>query len=269
MSNYTPTLPNGNPLPVHVQERTFLAQNVLGLSKKEQVTRPRSRHLDQVSRIRRLRRVVKGAADQLSAAHQRAGMRYRCAMVTLTYAPDVKWEARHITGYIKAVRQWLARRGHPMRYVWVAELQQRGAIHYHVLIWLPRGLTLPKPDKRGHWPHGSTRIEWARRPVGYLAKYATKLSQRAGGIPRGTRIYGVGGCPIHLGWWRAPGWLREIADRGMTVRQRAGGWWCVEETAWAWRSPWRLVRVTESEIEVEWVGWRPSDIQPIAIIERA
>lgn len=88
--------------------------------------------------------------------------RFKPAMVTLTYREVDAFEPLHITKLLKCIRSWLARRGRKLHYVWVAELQQRGALHYHLLIWLPRGLTLPKPDKQGWWPHGSTRIEWAR-----------------------------------------------------------------------------------------------------------
>jgi Protein of unknown function (DUF3296). len=42
----------------------------------------------------------------------------------------------------------MERRGHKLPYVWVAELQKRGALHYHVLLWLPRGLTLPNPTSK-------------------------------------------------------------------------------------------------------------------------
>lgn len=248
--------------------RAEAARVLLGLSEKEQVSRPRSPLRDQVARCQRLRRVIRGAGQEMSLAHQRKGLRYRCAMVTLTYHPDKQWEAHHVSQYIRRVRQWMHRRGHQLRYVWVAELQRRGAVHYHVLIWMPRGLTLPKPDKQGHWPHGSTRIEWARRPVGYLIKYASKLTQQAGKIPKGLRIFGIGGCPIHLGWWRAPAWMRQIASPRMRVVRRYGCWWCVDDLAHAYRSPWRLLHVSDTEIQVEWVGWQPQDIMPLALLER-
>ena len=93
---------------------------------------------------------------------------------------------------LKRIRHWLQRRSVRFCYVWVAELQQRGALHYHILVWLPFGLTLPKPDKQGWWPHGSTRIEWARHPIGYLVKYASKFDIKCG-LPKGARLHGAGG----------------------------------------------------------------------------
>lgn len=55
-------------------------------------------------------------------------------MLTLTYRDVDAFEPCHISLLIKHIRQWLLRRGYRMLYVWVAELQQRGALHYHVLI---------------------------------------------------------------------------------------------------------------------------------------
>lgn len=52
-----------------------------------------------------------------------------------------------ITELLQRIRVWVRRRDHGLRYVWVAELQQRVALHYHLLLWLPRGLTLPEFDR--------------------------------------------------------------------------------------------------------------------------
>ncbi len=120
------------------------------------------------------------------------GFRYKWAMVTATYRPEAEWDAKHVTRLINNIRDYLRRRGHPMRYIWVLELQKRGAPHYHLMIELPAGLTLPKPDKRGWWAHGSTRIEWARHVLGYLAKYISK-GTADDEFPKGARISGCGG----------------------------------------------------------------------------
>jgi hypothetical protein len=142
---------------------------------------------------------------------------------------------------------WLKRRGHRLRYVWVAELQQRGALHYHALLWLPRGLSLPKPEKKGWWPHGSTRIEWARKPAGYLVKYASKLDSKVGlGFPPGARLHGKGGLE-ELGrsvsrWFNLPHWARGVCDlAGAAVRIKGIG--LVErDSGVCLPSPWRLSR---------------------------
>ncbi|MDM0027772.1 rolling circle replication-associated protein [Variovorax saccharolyticus] len=122
-------------------------------------------------------------------------------MVTLTYdlkkaGPEGYWKPRHVSDYIRAVRLWFAKRcpGQRLRYVWVAELQQRGVLHYHAVFFLPAGVGMPRADKRGWWPHGMTNTLKATAPVAYLMKYASKVeSKNIGGFPRGARIYGLGG----------------------------------------------------------------------------
>ena len=190
-------------------------------------------HLDpQQIRLRRLRRAVITAARLQQDSLTRAKARFRVAMLTLTYADIAGWKPQHIKELLRHLRQYLKRRGHAFRYVWVAELQERGAMHYHIVIWLPRGVTLPKPDKRGWWPHGSTRIEWARKPVGYIAKYASKTNSKGGAMPRGARLYGIGGLERpdrhERSWWMLPQYIREYSpeprENGPAKRAKGGGW---------------------------------------------
>lgn len=165
-------------------------------------------------------------------------------MVTLTYQPGVQWEPKHLSAFISAAKNYLQRRGATLRYVWVAELQQRGAVHFHVLVWLPRGVTLPKPDKRGWWPHGSTRIEWARNPVGYLCKYASKLDQKGAGFPKGLRLHGVGGLDkpdqVRRSHHLLPKWIRDETCPELRIVRRPGGGFFSRVTGEVWESPWRI-----------------------------
>ena len=196
-----------------------------------------------LNRLRRMARSVLTAArmHEFELRHQR----FKPAMLTLTYREVQGWRPHHISALLRHIRQWLKRRGHRMRYVWVAELQQRGALHYHVLLWLPRGLSLPKPDKQGWWTHGSTRIEWARKPAGYLAKYASKLDSKVGiGFPAGARLHGKGGledfgCSVAQ-WFSLPQWAREVCDlAGRAVRRKGIG--LVErDSGVCLPSPWRV-----------------------------
>jgi len=196
-----------------------------------------------LTRLRRLRRSVLTAVrmHEFELMHQR----FKPAMLTLTYREVGAWNKRHISDLLQRVRVWLRRRGFRMRYVWVAELQQRGALHYHVLLWLPRGLTLPKPDNRGWWAHGSTRIEWARKPAGYLAKYATKLDSKVGiTFPAGARLHGRGGLGELGGavasWFNLPTWAREVCDlAGRAVRVKGVGL-VDRQSGVCLPSPWRL-----------------------------
>ena len=110
-------------------------------------------------RKRRLKRAAQCAARCHTTL---TTVRVRALMVTLTYAELDAWEPLHLTAFLKAAREYYRRKGAKFRYVWVGELQQRSAVHYHVLVWLPVRMQVIKPDKRGWWPHGMTRVD--RRP---------------------------------------------------------------------------------------------------------
>lgn len=150
-------------------------------------------------------------------------------MVTLTYRGDNNdWRPDHIKAALQACRKWCQRRGAAFRYVWVAELQQRGVIHYHVACWLPKGLSMPKWDKQGWWPHGMTNVIRARHATAYLMKYLSKGSDY-GQLPRGARAYAVGGLDHSLrrarAWLRLPSFVQgnaSIFDRW--TRREGGGW---------------------------------------------
>lgn len=153
------------------------------------------------ARVTRLRKGVGVASKSLLNLGE--GRAENNVMVTLTY--DTKhcgeighhyWKPRHVSDYIRAVRAWFAKRcpGQRLRYVWVAELQKRGVLHYHAVFFLPAGVIMPRADKRGWWPHGMTNTLKATAPVAYLMKYASKADSKSiGGFPRGSRIYGIGG----------------------------------------------------------------------------
>ena len=188
------------------------------------------------------------------------------AMLTLTYAKEDAWDARHVSECLRHIRQHLKRKGHTLRYVWVAELQQRGAVHFHVVIWLPRGITLPKPDKQGWWKHGSTNIKWATKAVGYLMKYVSKLTSKGGGFPKGLRLHGAGGLESAVRatrtWRFLPTWLHVLVSPECKVTRAKGGGWVSRATGELFESPYimtgfsfvpgvgRVVHITRREGEV-------------------
>lgn len=173
-------------------------------------------------RCRRLRRTITEAArlhEQRTDWHSRQLGRsaYRKTFITLTYRNRGEWERRHISRFVRLMRQWFHRRDHACRFVWVAELQKRGALHYHLVVWVPRRLRLPRPDVCGWWPHGSSKIETARNPIGYMVKYATKTTPDAlKRLPKGVRLHGNGGHEphdrVHLRETLMPAWLHEHRD---------------------------------------------------------
>lgn len=148
---------------------------------------------------------------------------YRCLFVTLTYRANTKGDPRDVSACLNCMRNWLAREGLPMcPYLWVAELQRRGALHYHLMVWLPRGLHLPKLDRCGWWKHGMTKVETARNPVGYLIKYASKFRvEDIARFRKGTRLYGYGGLvpevqrSVRAARW--PRWARKVREEQSTV----------------------------------------------------
>ncbi len=177
------------------------------------------------ARLERMRRSVITTARLVCEGMTR--VKNRVAFLTLTYAGRWDWRPDHMSEFIKRLRAWCVRRGFVPRYVWVAELQERGAVHYHIAVWLPKGINLPKPDKQGWWTHGSTRIEWARAVVGYLAKYVSKGSDTGHAIPRGLRLTGSGGLsPLardERAWWFLPSYVREVFEVADRTRRAAGG----------------------------------------------
>lgn len=176
---------------------------------------------------------------------QRGGFRGRWALVTLTYRESERWVAKQVTEFLKCLRAYANRCGFRCRYTWVLELTKRGRPHYHVIVWLPKGRTLPKPDKQGWWKYGMTRIEWARNAVGYMAKYASKGMDDMRLIPSGARLSGFGGLlassRVELRWWKLPGWLRDIWSEICNVtRPKQGGGYVNRDTGEFLASPWAV-----------------------------
>ncbi len=203
---------------------------------------PNTIEIDQVAcRLKRMRRSVTVAARLFGL--EISPRQFKPAMLTLTYRDVEGFKPLHVSDLIKRIRNWLARHGHKTRYVWVAELQKRGALHYHVLLWLPRGLCLPKPDKQGWWPHGSTRIEWARNAVGYLCKYVSKFDGMAQ-LPKGARLHGAGGFDSDSKqirrWFNLPSWLQSLAGVQRRFVRVKGVGLVERETGVCLPSPWRV-----------------------------
>lgn len=195
--------------------------------------------LNRERRCRRMRRCVVAHAD---AVKERQGFRTEALMVTLTYRPTSEWNSRQVARYVHTVRKWLARRGVELRYQWVIETTKAGRPHYHLLLWVPHGTRIPLPDASGQWPHGSTRVEVARRAVGYLVKYATKGTDHE--LPRGARLFGCGGdAAARYEAHRAglPRWLDRSASSGTRCTRVANVGWLEAETGVVHRTPYQLL----------------------------
>jgi hypothetical protein len=150
---------------------------------------------------------------------------------------------------VKCIRSFVGRSGRSrhwsrLRYLWCLELTRALVPHYHLLIWIPKGCKLPKPDERGWWKHGSTRIEWARKAVGYLAKYASKFTAAViDALPKGFRTHAVGGLnpesKRELRWWKSPLDARAALGEAADIRKTRGGY-ADRITGVFWPSPWHV-----------------------------
>ncbi len=191
-------------------------------------------------RIKRLRRAVFSAGN-LHALADRGHRPPVAHFVTLTYVGVNDWHADHISKATEQYRRHCARLEVPCRYIWVAELQKRGAVHYHLLAWLPQGVPMPfwdRPTTSGSgrtiqpfWSHGMTNTEQARSGVGYLMKYLSKLGEEAS-FPPHLRLYGVGGLNLQArgirSWYNLPEWAKR--DHGVGELRRLGSRLVVIET---------------------------------------
>ena len=210
-------------------------------------------------RVRRLKRSV-WASGHL---HAMAENGYRPAVpwfVTLTYAGADEWKPGHIALAVKRFRNWCRSKRFDCRFTWVAEIQTKrhertgdAVVHYHLLAWLPVGVSMPHWDrpttKRGgtrlpFWVHGMTNTERALSGVGYLMKYLSKLGELSR-FPKGLRLYGIGGLTKQgrdvRCWFNLPQWAKLCYGVGDLVR-RAGG--LVERATGEVLPPvWRIARI--------------------------
>lgn len=208
--------------------------------------------LDQ-NRIRamRLRKSIITGARLHDQEAQAGSIRGAWYMLTATYREGSNYGPRDVSCLVRGIRRFFDRavrlryRSYRprFRYLWVGELTQRLRPHYHLLIWIPRGIFLPKADTAGWWPHGMTKIEKARNAVGYLAKYASKFTgAMAEAFPKGFRTHAVGGLSgeskRELRWWRAPKDARDALGEHADIRKVQGGY-ADKRTGFFWPSPWR------------------------------
>ena len=94
--------------------------------------------------------------------------------VCLTYRPGDEWQPNHVKDFMTRLTDEYGK--NLLAYAWVAEMQTRGAVHYHVcLVLLPGTLgdELPHFDTLGIWSHGWTTVQWLDNASGrYLMEYA-------------------------------------------------------------------------------------------------
>ncbi len=155
---------------------------------------------------------------------------YRVALITLTYRHDGMWEPGQLSALIKNYREWFKRHAKgeaipEFHYVFVMELTEIGRPHYHIVAWFPKGIKPPLPDKQGWWPHGDTQAKYARSPVGYITKYASKAETKSGShLPKRARLWGYGGLKMvergEVAFAQAPRWLKGVIHHESFPRKK-------------------------------------------------
>jgi hypothetical protein len=239
---------SGSPAAAHVERLRTRSAGLVHIStsdKRPVVALPIDARL---ARRRRLKTAVITAARLHDEARSyiAGGVRTKWAFLTLTLRPGAKLEPRSISDLMKHVRGYMQRKlgwfvdAYGFRFVWVMELTKAGVPHYHALVLLPAGRSLPKPDKQGWWKLGMTKIEWARNAVGYIAKYASKADAEHQ-FPRGMRVHGCGGLDREQmrerRWWLSPKFFRDAFGADADIRIVRGG---------------RLNRVTGEFLPAQW-----------------
>jgi len=139
------------------------------------------------ARLARMRHIVWLGVKTLERVQGEDGG--ELTMYTLTYRGVADWQPRHISGCMR----WLRGQG-VSAYVWVGELQRRGAVHYHVLALLPDGVQWVKPnDSHGGWAHGFTWVTSGIEFPLYIMKYLQKGDDNGTKtvFPKGFRLYCV------------------------------------------------------------------------------
>jgi len=176
------------------------------------------------------------------------GFRWKRLFLTLTYANVDGWSARDIARYLNTAREWARQRKFKLRYTWVAEVQKRGAIHYHVCLWIPRRFRIPTSDKARWWTHGRTHLDVVKSgPSGlmaYLGKYMSKIGpSESCALPVGARMHGSGGLDREqrreIRYRLAPFWVRDALGTYADIRRTVGGW-MDRVTGLFIASPWRV-----------------------------
>lgn len=113
----------------------------------------------------------------------------RLVMITLTIRKVEDYSPGMIRDYVKKLKRQLGKKLYG--FAWVAEMQKRGAVHYHMMVCVEKYTRIKIPDKSGMWSWGMSRIETARTPF-YLCVYIGKERQKdLSSYPKSCRVYSV------------------------------------------------------------------------------
>lgn len=114
-------------------------------------------------------------------------------LLTLTYRENMQDYEKAYKDFKKFVMKLKYKYNIVLRYLRVIELQQRGAIHFHVVIFSPEFAFIPYNEVYETWGHGAVHVRkiqdidevTADRVGNYLGKYLTKTKD----IEKDKKIY--------------------------------------------------------------------------------
>lgn len=163
----------------------------------------------------------------------------RAVAMTLTYENATEFSSKHISEFLGRLRRVLKRMGQSLPYAWV--LERASHLHYHLLLWLPRGYVLDLAKLSKWWPFGSTWVQ-SCRSVKAWGRYMAKFNSIAQ-LPKGARLYGYGGLDqdgkLAVSRAALPRWLLALVSVGHRVRRCPGGGWVDIATGEIHCSPYR------------------------------
>lgn len=181
---------------------------------------------------KKLNRIIKEQCRYAKVANLRA------VALTLTYCDAAVFSRKHISAFLDPLRQALKRMGCSLPYAWVLECASH--LHYHLLVWLPRGYTLDPVKLSKWWRWGSTWVE-SCRSVKAWGRYMSKFDSTSK-LPKGARLYGYGGLDgdgkLAVSRATLPRWLLALLPDGHLARRCSGGGWVDIVTGEFHRSPY-------------------------------
>jgi hypothetical protein len=181
---------------------------------------------------KKLNRIIKEQQRYAKSADRRA------LVLTLTYQNSAAFSSKHISAFLDRARRAIKRLGFNLPYAWV--LERASHLHYHLIIWLPRGVKFDHGALKRWWPHGSTWVA-SCRGVGAWGRYMAKFDSIAL-LPTSARVFGHGGLDesgkTAVSRSVLPRWLLALLPEGHRVRRCVGGGWVNSVTAEVYFSPY-------------------------------
>lgn len=187
-----------------------------------------------------LQEILRGKADGLPGCS--------LFLLTLTYGPGHYVEREQITTFSKRLSRKAGKKKCVFPYVWKLERgEERGRLHYHMLLLLPEGVSIDASTFRQWWENRG-RVDVtpvALTDTKELAKYCLKTGESLVGIPKRMRLIGMGGFTKaerrKLRWAVSPEWVRMYFDEIDQPLPAPGGGWVSERTGELVSSPYIVV----------------------------